>query len=218
MEQNPLYPIFLKLHTLNMLIVGAGQVGYEKMFFILKSSPEANITIVAPWVSPEIKELLSKGNYNVTIHQKEFEPSDLEGMDLAVAATDIKELNQQVQQEAKAKKVLVNVADTPALCDFYLGSIVTRGNLKVAISSNGKSPTFTKRFRQVLEEVLPTDTGAVLENLKVIRDRLKGDFEYKVQKLNVITSNMVKSGGVKCADCPDCKECPDYAKCNQAST
>ncbi len=217
MEQNPLYPIFLKLHTLKMLIVGAGQVGYEKMFFILKSSPEANITVVAPWVSPEITGLLEKGNYKVTIIQKEFEPSDLDGMDLAVAATDIKELNQEVQQHAKAKKVLVNVADTPALCDFYLGSIVTRGNLKVAISSNGKSPTFTKRFRQVLEEVLPTDTGAVLENLKVIRDRLKGDFEYKVQKLNVITSNMVESGGVKCAECPDRKDCPDYEKCNCAT-
>lgn len=215
MEQNPLYPIFLKLHTLNMLIVGAGQVGYEKMFFILKSSPEANITVVAPWVSPEIEELLAKGNYKVRIIKKEFEATDLDGMDLAVAATDIKELNQEVQREAKARKVLVNVADTPALCDFYLGSIVTRGNLKVAISSNGKSPTFTKRFRQVLEEVLPTDTGAILENLKVIRDRLKGDFEYKVKKLNVITANMVEQGGVKCADCPDCPDCPDYGSCNK---
>ena len=213
MEQNPLYPIFLKLHQLDLLIVGAGQVGYEKLSFILKSSPEANITMVAPWVSPEVTALLERGDFNVTIINKEFEPADVIGRDLIIAATDITDLNKEVQRIAKANKILVNVADTPALCDFYLGSIVTRGNLKVAISSNGKSPTFTKRFRQVLEEVLPKDTGAILENLKVIRDRLKGDFDYKVKKLNVLTATLVEQGGVKCENCPDCPECPDYAKC-----
>ena len=213
MEQNPLYPIFLKLHQLDMLIVGAGQVGYEKLSFILKSSPEAKITMVAPWVSPEVTALLATGDFNVTIIHKEFEAADVVGRDLIIAATDITELNKEVQRIAKANKILVNVADTPALCDFYLGSIVTRGNLKVAISSNGKSPTLTKRFRQVLEEVLPKDTGALLENLKIIRDRLKGDFEYKVKKLNVLTATMVEKGGVKCEKCPDCPECPDYATC-----
>ena len=85
----------------------------------------------------------------------------------------------------------MNVADTPDLCDFYMGSIVTRGSLKVAISTNGKSPTFAKRFRQVLEEILPHDTDDLLRNLKVIRDRLKGGFEYKVKELNRITSTLV---------------------------
>ena len=187
-----------------MLIVGAGQVGHEKLSFILKSSPEANITVVAPWVSPEVAELLEGGDFNVNIIKKEFEPSDMEGKDLAIAATDIKELNRQVQQVAKANKVLVNVADTPALCDFYLGSIVTRGNLKVAISTNGKSPTFAKRFRQMLEATLPMDTGDLLKNLKVIRDRLTGDFRYKVRKLNAVTSSLVDDTADLCEDCP-CK-------------
>ena len=202
--QNPLYPVFIKLHQLEMLIVGAGQVGHEKLSFILKSSPEANITVVAPWVSPEVAELLEGGDFNVNIIKKEFEPSDMEGKDLAIAATDIKELNRQVQQVAKANKVLVNVADTPALCDFYLGSIVTRGNLKVAISTNGKSPTFAKRFRQMLEATLPMDTGDLLKNLKVIRDRLTGDFRYKVRKLNAVTSSLVDDTADLCEDCP-CK-------------
>jgi len=202
--QNPLYPVFIKLHQLEMLIVGAGQVGHEKLSFILKSSPEANITVVAPWVSPEVSELLEGGDFNVNIIKKEFEPSDMEGKDLAIAATDIKELNRQVQQVAKANKVLVNVADTPALCDFYLGSIVTRGNLKVAISTNGKSPTFAKRFRQMLEATLPMDTGDLLKNLKVIRDRLTGDFRYKVRKLNAVTSSLVDDTADLCGDCP-CK-------------
>jgi len=192
MITNPLYPIFLKLHKLRMLIVGAGEVGYEKLFFILKSSPEANITVVAPWVSPELTELLEKSAYNVTIVKKTFEVSDIDGHDLIVAATNIRELNHEVQRAAKAAGKLINVADTPDLCDFYLGSIVTRGPLKVAISTNGQSPTFAKRFRQVLEKTLPEDVGELLDNLKEIRDQLTGDFNAKVQALNEVTASLLE--------------------------
>lgn len=194
MQTNPLYPIFLKLHQLEMLIVGAGEVGHEKMSFILKSSPNARITVVAPWVSDDVTELLeSKDSHHVTIIKREFQPSDIDGKDLIVAATNIKALNIEVQRLSKAKGKLINVADTPELCDFYLGSIVTRGNLKVAISTNGKSPTFAKRFRQVLEEVLPHDTNELLQNLKVIRDRLTGNFTEKVKALNDITATLVET-------------------------
>jgi precorrin-2 dehydrogenase / sirohydrochlorin ferrochelatase len=77
------------------------------------------------------------------------------------------------------------------LCDFYLGSIVTKGDLKIAISTNGKSPTFSKRFRMMLEEVLPDELPQVLNNLRTIRDNLKGDFNYKIKKLNEITENLI---------------------------
>ncbi len=192
-SQNPLYPIFLKLHELNMLIVGAGEVGHEKLSFILKSSPDAKITMVAPWISPEVTTLLAeKEGHRVTIIQREFYPDDMNNKDLVIAATDITDLNHEVRKVAKSKGTLVNVADTPALCDFYLGSIVTRGTLKVAISTNGKSPTFAKRFRQVLEEVLPHDVDQLLENLKIIRDRLTGNFTQKVKALNDITATLVE--------------------------
>jgi len=190
-KKNPLYPVFLKLHNLRMLIVGAGEVGYEKLFFILKSSPDANITVVAPWVSPELEELLAEGNYKVEIIKKEFAVSDISGHDLIVAATNIRELNHEVQRAAKAAGKLINVADTPELCDFYLGSIVTRGPLKVAISTNGQSPTFAKRFRQVLEATLPEDVGDLLDNLKEIRDQLTGDFNAKVKALNDVTASLL---------------------------
>jgi len=196
--QNPLYPIFLKVHTLDVLIVGAGQVGHEKLSFILKSSPDANITMVAPWVSDEVKDLLiDNPDNNVKIINREFEAEDVAGKDLIIAATDISSLNQRVHKISKAFGVLVNVADTPALCDFYLGSIVTRGNLKVAISTNGQSPTFAKRFRQVLEDILPENTDGLLSNLKVLRDRLKGNFTYKVQKLNELTSSLVEKSEIE---------------------
>ena len=192
-NRNPLYPIFLKLHTLNMLIVGAGEVGHEKLSFILKSSPDANIKMVAPWVNPEIEELLEKlPQHQVKIIRKPFETADVEGMDLVIAATNLNDLNLEVRRVAKTAGKLINVADTPDQCDFYLGSIVTRGNLKVAISTNGQSPTFAKRFRQVLEDILPENTSDLLGNLKIVRDRLKGDFAYKVDKLNELTADLIK--------------------------
>jgi len=86
----------------------------------------------------------------------------------------------------------VNVADTPDLCDFYLGGIVTKGNLKIAISTNGKSPTAAKRLRQLLEEVLPEEIDDLLDNLNAYRDTLKGDSEYKVKAMNEITEGFVK--------------------------
>src|SRR5205814_906851 len=86
---------------------------------------------------------------------------------------------------------LVNVADTPDLCDFYLGSIVKKGDLKIAISTNGRSPTMAKRVKEVLNDSFPDETQEVLENLSEIRNNLKGDLEMKVKKLNEITSVMV---------------------------
>ena len=192
-EHNPLYPVFLKLQQLHLLIVGAGEVGYEKLFFILKSSPQARITLLATWVNPEIKTLLAeRPGHHVDIILKAFTPDDVKNhFDMVIAATNFSALNEQIRDAAKAQGKLVNVADTPELCDFYLGSIVTKGWLKVAISTNGKSPTFAKRFRQVLEEVLPEETSTLLNHLHTIRGQLKLDFNEKVKKLNDLTSSLV---------------------------
>lgn len=191
-SQNLLYPVFFKLHKLKMLIVGAGEVGHEKLSFIMKSSPNANIKIVATWVSDEVLELVEKFPNQITVDTKAVEIFDLVGYDLIVSATNFKEVNLEVHRYAKAMGKLINVADTPDLCDFYLGSIVTRGDLKVAISTNGKSPTFAKRFRQVLEDVLPNNTNNLLQNLFHIRNQLKLNFEQKVEKLNEITKTLVE--------------------------
>lgn len=189
-KQNPLYPIFLKLHTLRMLIVGAGEVGYEKLSFILKSSPDAQITVVAPYISPDVEALVVNSKA-VRIIRRAFLSDDLKGKDLIIAATDKQKVNGYIREQARARGILVNVADTPDLCDFYLGSIVTRGNLKIAISTNGQSPTFAKRFRQLLEAILPEETAELLTHLREIRNRLTGDFASKVRQLNQLTASLV---------------------------
>lgn len=189
---NTLYPVFMKMNRLRLLIVGAGEVGKEKLHFLLKSSPDAQITVMAPDIAPEIMDLFQNTDYHISLIKTPFDPSVVKQFDLIIAATNIHSLNKEVYDAAKAHDKIINVADTPDLCDFYMGSIVTRGDLKVAISTNGKSPTFAKRFRQWLEANLPEETEELLPNLKKIRDQLKTSFAEKVSYLNEVTKSLIE--------------------------
>jgi len=189
--KNQLYPIFLKLDQLSILLVGAGNVGLEKLHSLLSNSPEARITIVAPAVKEEVRRLVYK-HPSCAIVQREFEEADLNDKELIILATDDHKLHEYVRDLAVEKKILINVADTPDLCDFYLSSIVQKGNLKIAISTNGKSPTAAKRIKEVLHDALPGELDDVIENLHKVRNNLNGNFEYKVKKLNNITKILVE--------------------------
>ncbi|WP_281751323.1 precorrin-2 dehydrogenase/sirohydrochlorin ferrochelatase family protein [Neptunitalea chrysea] len=190
MEKNELYPIFLKVHVLHVTIVGGGWVGLEKVGFLLKSSPNANVKMVALEFSERVKELVEE--HNVQLVQKAYEKTDLQGSQLVIAATNDEQVNISVYNDAKEKNILVNVADNPPYCDFYMGGIVTKGNVKIAISTNGKSPTTAKRLRQFFEEVLPDDINKLVENLNSYRKSLKADFESKVEHLNTLTESLIK--------------------------
>lgn len=187
-ERNNLFPIFLKLEELHTLIVGGGNVGLEKISGLLKSSPAARITVVAEKISDEIRNLATQSK-NIFLNERSFRIRDLQNKDLVILATDDKALHERIRIQARKKRILVNVADTPDLCDFYLGSVVTKGNLKIGISTNGKSPTIAKRMREYFEEVLPDNTNQLLDNMQKIRDRIKGDFRRKVDVLNEITAS-----------------------------
>ncbi|WP_439473375.1 precorrin-2 dehydrogenase/sirohydrochlorin ferrochelatase family protein [Algoriphagus formosus] len=188
---NHLYPIFLKVHELNVLLIGGGFVATEKLEFLLKSSSEAQVTVISKFFRPDFLEL-AEGKETVTLIEDSYNEKYLGGKHIVIAATDDKAVNRQIRNEAKERFLLVNVADTPELCDFYLGGIVTKGNLKIAISTNGKSPTTAKRLRQLLEEVLPEEIDDLLENLNAYRATLKGDFEYKVKAMNEVTEGLVR--------------------------
>ncbi len=183
---NLLFPIFLKLENLHVLIIGAGKIGLEKITAVLNSNPDAEVTLVAEKILPEVIEF-TKSFSNVKIFEKKFEHSDLAGKDLIISAVNDKALSAEIVALAKEKKILINVADTPELCDFYLSSIVKKGNLKIAISTNGKSPTLAKRLKEIFSELLPAEIDEVLNNMEQIRKKLKGDFAEKVRKLNEIT-------------------------------
>lgn len=193
---NNLFPIFLKLENLHTLIVGGGYVGLEKITAVLDNSPEATVTLVSPEIRIEILEIAAY-NSRITLIERKFEDEDLAEKDLVIVATNDKEENKRIKSVARAKHMLCNVADTPPLCDFYLSSVVRKGNLKVAISTNGMSPTMAKRIKEVLNEALPDNLEMAMEQLKAVRDMLKGDFAYKVDELNRITSVLVEKSNVK---------------------
>ena len=189
-ERNNLYPIFLKAHQLEMLIVGGGKVGLEKLSFLLKSSPLANVQLVAPEINKEILEL-AKG-HQVKLVKESFDNTFLKNKHLVIVATDNEAKNIEIYNECKGRNLLVNLADNPRYCDFYLGGIVTKGNVKVAISTNGKSPTTAKRLRQFFEEVIPENIDDLVQNLNRYRKSIKGNFEEKVSTLNELTKSLVK--------------------------
>ena len=188
---NNLFPIFLKLENLHTLIVGGGYVGLEKITAVLDNSPQARVTLVSPEIRTEIREIAASNSQIILIERK-FDDSDFLNKDIVIVATNDKEENRRIKEEARTLHILCNVADTPALCDFYLSSVVRKGNLKVAISTNGMSPTLAKRLKEVLNESLPDNLEIAMEQLKAVRDMLKGDFAYKVDELNRITSVLVE--------------------------
>ena len=190
MERNNLYPIFLKSKNLNFLIIGGGFVAEEKLTFLLKSSPYAKVTMVSPMFREGTIALAKKGCVTLVtdIYQKKY----LQGRHIVIATTDIPEINIQVWKDCRAEAKLVNVADNPPYCDFYMGGIVTKGNVKIAISTNGKSPTTAKRLRQFFEDVIPDNIDDLVKNLNEYRKTIKGNFEEKVEKLNEFTKSLVE--------------------------
>ena len=188
---NYLFPIFLKLEHLSLLIVGGGYVGNEKLTAVLQNSPKANIKLVAASISEEVKAL-AKNYPNVTLIERPYQPDDINGNDIVIAALNNSKVSEQVSIDAKQKGKLVNVADKPALCDFYLSSVVQKGNLKIAISTNGKSPTIAKRLKEFLNETLPAELDDLLGNMQNIRNKISGDFAEKVKQLNEITKKLVE--------------------------
>jgi siroheme synthase-like protein len=191
-EVNDLFPVFLKLEQLNVLIIGGGKVGLEKLHAVIHNSPVTRVTLVAEEVGPAIKTL-AEHHSNIHWEERSFEETDLDGQDIIIIAVNKKEISSGIHAIAKSKDKLVNVADTPDLCDFYLSSVVRKGNLKIAISTNGKSPTAAKRIKEVLQEALPGELEEVINNLHQVRNKLNGNFDYKVKKLNALTKILVEN-------------------------
>jgi precorrin-2 dehydrogenase/sirohydrochlorin ferrochelatase len=187
---NELYPIFLKVAQLEVLIVGGGKVALEKLTFLLKSSPNAKVHIVAPQIKDDVITLVEK--HQIKLINQNYSKEFLGDKHLVISATNDTKINKQVYRDCKERNLLINVADTPTLCDFYLGGIVTKGHVKIAISTNGKSPTMAKRLRQFFEEVIPEDVNQLVENLNQFRKTIKGNFEKKVSTLNELTENLIK--------------------------
>lgn len=195
-DRNRLFPVFFKLEQMRLLLIGGGNVALEKLQAVQNNAPATKITVVAREVFSNFAEY-AKQFPNVEIQVRDYQPQDLDNCDLVIAAVNDILMSEIIRNDAKQKGKLINVADKPSLCDFYLGSIVTKGNLKIAISTNGKSPTVAKRLKEMFNELLPDQMEEVLQQMQEIREKLKGDFTAKIEKLNEITKVLIDESGKK---------------------
>jgi precorrin-2 dehydrogenase / sirohydrochlorin ferrochelatase len=142
-----LFPMFLKLEGKRCLVVGAGKVGEPKIGSLIDTG--ARIHVIALVASEAVHEWANAGK--ITLELRVFSESDLEGTFLAVVATASRALNGSIYREAQRRGVLCNVVDVPEYCDFYYPAVVRRGDLQIAISTNGQSPSLSQKLRQQLE-------------------------------------------------------------------
>jgi len=164
-ETASMLPIFLKLAGRPCLLVGAGHVALEKIGSLLKTG--LRLTVVAPDALAEVRALAAAGRLQWV--KRAFEPADLNGNYLVVTATDSPAVNQLVFEEAGKRGVLCNSVDDVPNCDFYFGSVVSRGPLQIAISTAGESPAVAQRLRREIDEQLPEDMGRWLTDLGELR-------------------------------------------------
>ncbi len=163
-----LLPIFLKLEGRPCLLVGAGNVALEKIGSLLKTG--LKLRVIAPEAKAEIKELASEGRLEWV--KRAFEPGDLDGNFVVIAATDLPEVNALVYREAIARNIPCNSVDDIPNCDFFFGSVVSRGDLQIAISTAGESPAVAQRLRREIDEQLPADLGEWLAKLGELRRKV----------------------------------------------
>ncbi len=160
-----LLPIFLKLDGRRCLLVGAGSVALDKIGSLLKTG--VRLRVIAPDAQPEVRRLAGEGS--VEWIQRAFDPADLEGSDLVIAATDSPEVNAAVYQAALERGIFCNSVDDIPNCDFFFGSVVSRGKLQIAISTAGESPAVAQRLRREIDAQLPEDLGPWLERVGELR-------------------------------------------------
>lgn len=166
------FPVFLDLKKRRCLLVGGGEVATRKGRMLAKSG--AVLRVVAPEISNELRELVAQHNGELIL--REYQQGDMKGCVLAVAATDIETLNQQISDEAKQINIPVNVVDTPALCTYITPAIIDRSPLMIAISSGGEAPVLARLVRAKLETLIPMSYGKLAQLASRWRDRVKARF------------------------------------------
>ena len=159
-----LFPVFLKLEGKSVLLVGGGAVARSKLGALLETG--ARLRVVAPEVHPEIAAS------GVSIERRGFAAADLEDVWLVIAAAT-PEVNREVARAAEARQVFVNAVDDPGSASAYLGGVVRKGGVLVAVSTEGQAPALAGLLREALEATLPDDVAAWVEAATTLRARQK---------------------------------------------
>lgn len=168
-----LYPIYLKMRDAKAVVVGGGSIGESRVESLLECG--ARVTVVSPTLTPKLASRAEAGTIDHVAG--EFLPAHLEGAVMALAATEKADINSLVSQVAKERGILINVADAPGLCDFFLPAVVRRGELNIAISTGGQCPALAKKLRLDLEELFGPEYQELLQLLGSWRAKIRGKYD-----------------------------------------
>ena len=166
-----LFPIFVKLEGRLVVVVGGGSIAEQKIPGVLSAG--ARVRLIAPSLTPQIAKWVRFGK--IDWRAKRFAADDLDGAFIVVAATSHPRVNGAVFQVAEQRGILCNAVDDIEHCHFYYGAMVRRGDLQIAISTNGKSPALAQRLRKELEEQFGSEYEAWLQWLGAAREALRAD-------------------------------------------
>ncbi|MGA8186273.1 MAG: bifunctional precorrin-2 dehydrogenase/sirohydrochlorin ferrochelatase [Terriglobia bacterium] len=165
-----LFPIFLKLGGRSALVVGGGKMAALRVQQLIRAG--ASVTVIAPKVGAEIEGLAKAGS--MVLVRRGFERTDINrSYFVVIAATNDSKVQRAVSEEAERRGILCNVVDKPEFCNFYTPAIVDRGELKIAISTSGRSPSLAGKMREYLEEAIPENAADLTRTVGLLRSRLK---------------------------------------------
>lgn len=167
-------PIFLNVKDQPCLVVGAGQVAARKIFMLIRAN--AKVTVISPELSSEVEKLVEQNK--ISYLKAAFSDGDITNYKVVIAATNNREVNQQVYEQASAKNIPVNVVDTPEMCSFITPSVIDRDPVQIAISTGGSSPVLARLLRSKLETFIPAAYGRLGQLVESYRDRVKEIFSH----------------------------------------
>jgi precorrin-2 dehydrogenase/sirohydrochlorin ferrochelatase len=176
--------MFMKLAGKQCLVVGTGKVGEPKIAGLIDTG--ALIQVVTLSASDAVREWAKTGK--IELELRRFVPADLDGKFLAVVATASNKLNESVYREAQKRGVLCNVVDVPEYCDFFYPAVVRRGDLQIAVSTAGQSPSLAQKLRQQLERQFPPEYAVWVEQLGETRRLILASDLDKERKLELLHS------------------------------
>ena len=162
------YPICLDLYNKKCLVIGGGKVAERKTLSLIEHN--SIITLVSPTITSKIDRLVQEGK--IYYQNREFQPKDLEGSFLVIAATNNNKINKIIAREAQNRGILINVVDKPSDSTFILPAVVKRGNLMISISTEGKSPAFARKMKEDLEDQYGQEYGILVDILGNFRENI----------------------------------------------
>jgi len=184
MSENNLLPIFLKLENESTLVVGGGNVAFQKIKQLLDA--KSKITVVSPKCNSDVSQLAKDGK--IKLIQENYDSIFINSPKVIIGATSDEQVNTAIYEDAQKLGIPVNIVDQPEVCSFYLGAVHTEGDIKVAVSTNGKSPAIAKKIRNMIKQLLPKKTASIVNELGEIRKSIQASVNTYSERKQIFDS------------------------------